>query len=221
MTEPQKSKEKEEYSASLSGSVSEGHSTLVSDQTSILGSNSVSIYTEGNTHVAGAIIAALNDNLKLDTGTLTYENLVGKTTQSSTTAGIDWKYSPEQKKDKGNTGNDNAQGGGSKGENLDSQSTQHGEATPQTTPQKSEEQKRAEATEKALDEKYKNVPGWMASIFRTEEKPKYGGAIPKKTLCSHLANLLTAIRKALRPPMPLLVRARSLCAIILANLSTA
>ncbi|MBS6831154.1 MAG: hemagglutinin repeat-containing protein, partial [Desulfovibrio sp.] len=166
MTEPQKSKEKEEYSASLSGSVSEGHSTLVSDQTSILGSNSVSIYTEGNTHVAGAIIAALNDNLKLDTGTLTYENLVGKTTQSSTSAGINWKYSPEERK--GETGKNGPQGDG----------LQDGEKNPQSTSgvqgdnQKSEEQKRADDKKKAQAEKYKNVPDWMASIFTAEDNAK-------------------------------------------------
>ncbi|EGW51033.1 hypothetical protein HMPREF1022_01987, partial [Desulfovibrio sp. 6_1_46AFAA] len=62
----------------------------VGEQTSILGSDSVNIYTENNTHVAGAIIAALNDNLKLDTGTLSYENIVSKTTETSMSAGIKW-----------------------------------------------------------------------------------------------------------------------------------
>lgn len=58
-----------------------------------MGSNSVNIYTENNTHVAGAIIAALNDNLKLNTGSLSYENIVGKTTQTSVSAGINWARS--------------------------------------------------------------------------------------------------------------------------------
>ena len=62
----------------------------VGEQTSILGSDSVNIYTENNTHVAGAIIAALNDNLKLDTGTLSYENIVSKTTEIGMSAGIKW-----------------------------------------------------------------------------------------------------------------------------------
>lgn len=62
----------------------------VGEQTSILGSDSVNIYTENNTHVAGAIIAALNDNLKLDTGTLSYENIVSKTTETGMSAGIKW-----------------------------------------------------------------------------------------------------------------------------------
>ncbi|MFT4302531.1 MAG: hemagglutinin repeat-containing protein, partial [Desulfovibrio sp.] len=65
----------------------------VGEQTSILGGNSVNIYTENNTHVAGAIIAALNDNLKLNTGTLSYENIVGKTTETGISAGIKWKQS--------------------------------------------------------------------------------------------------------------------------------
>lgn len=49
---PPKTNHNESYNASLSGTVSEGHSKLVGEQTSILGSNSVNIYTEGNTHVA-------------------------------------------------------------------------------------------------------------------------------------------------------------------------
>ena len=65
----------------------------VGEQTSILGSDSVNIYTENNTHVAGAIIAALNDNLKLDTGTLSYENIVSKTTETGMSAGIKWGQS--------------------------------------------------------------------------------------------------------------------------------
>ena len=58
-----------------------------------MGINSVNIYTENNTHVAGAIIAALNDNLKLNTGSLSYENIVGKTTQTGVSAGINWARS--------------------------------------------------------------------------------------------------------------------------------
>ncbi len=182
---PPKTNHNESYNASLSGTVSEGHSKLVGEQTSILGSNSVNIYTEGNTHVAGAIIAALNDNLKLDTGTLTYENLVGKTTQSSTTAGIDWKYSPEERKDKGNTGNDNTQGGASEEGKTNPQSGQSGASSEQIVSQKTEEQKLTDDRKKDQAEKYKNVPSWMASIFTAEDDAKeWWGATQKNIMFS-------------------------------------
>lgn len=107
----------------------------------------------------GAHHRGLNDNLKLDTGTLTYENLVGKTTQSSTTAGIDWKYSPEERKDKGNTGSGNALGGASKTEKKDSQSEQGG------TSSKSEEQKRTEAKKRPRPKNTKMyLIGWPAFL---------------------------------------------------------
>ena len=76
--------------ANLGFAYQKGNGKAVGEQTSILGSDSVDIYTENNTHVAGAIIAALNDNLKLDTGTLSYENVVGKTTETGMSAGIKW-----------------------------------------------------------------------------------------------------------------------------------
>ena len=79
--------------ANLGFEFNNGRSRTVDEQTSILGSNSVNIYTENNTHVAGAIIAALNDNLKLNTGSLNYENIVGKTTQTGVKAGIQWSRS--------------------------------------------------------------------------------------------------------------------------------
>ena len=63
----------------------------VTEQSSILGTDSVTIRTEKNTHVAGAIIAALNDNLKLDTGTLSYENLHGVDNSSNTSWGVNWQ----------------------------------------------------------------------------------------------------------------------------------
>ena len=62
----------------------------VTEQSSILGTDSVNIRTEKNTHVAGAIIAALNDNLKLDTGTLSYANLHGVDNSSNTSWGVNW-----------------------------------------------------------------------------------------------------------------------------------
>ena len=48
--------------------------------------------------MAGAIIAALNDNLKLNTGSLSYENIVGRTTETGFKAGIQWarSFTPEK-----------------------------------------------------------------------------------------------------------------------------
>jgi len=60
----------------------------VNGQTSIIGSNSVDIRTEKNTHVEGAVIAAENGNIKLDTGTLTYKDLQDKDTGSNTQVGV-------------------------------------------------------------------------------------------------------------------------------------
>jgi len=60
----------------------------VSGQTSVIGSSSVDIRTEKNTHVEGAVIAAENGNLKLDTGTLTYKDLQDKDTGSNTQVGV-------------------------------------------------------------------------------------------------------------------------------------
>lgn len=44
-------------------------------QTSVIGKEEVDIRTEKNTHVQGAVIAAKNGNLKLDTGTLSYGDI--------------------------------------------------------------------------------------------------------------------------------------------------
>ncbi|ACU89621.1 hemagglutinin repeat-containing protein [Desulfomicrobium baculatum] len=54
---------------------SKADSAWVNKQTSIIGQEKVDIRTEKNTHVEGAVIAAENGNLKLDTGTLTYRDL--------------------------------------------------------------------------------------------------------------------------------------------------
>ena len=101
--------------ANLGFGYNTGSSRTVGEQTSILGSNSVNIYTENNTHVAGAIIAALNDNLKLNTGTLSYENIVGKTTETGIKTGIQWSrsFTPEKNGGQGKnekTGESNGSG---------------------------------------------------------------------------------------------------------------
>ncbi len=54
---------------------SSADSAWVNEQTSIIGKEEVNIRTEKNTHIEGAIIAAENGNLKLDTDTLTYKDI--------------------------------------------------------------------------------------------------------------------------------------------------
>ena len=54
---------------------SKADSAWVNKQTSIIGQEEVDIRTEKNTHIEGAVIAAKNGNLKLDTGTLTYRDI--------------------------------------------------------------------------------------------------------------------------------------------------
>ncbi|MCU9532218.1 hemagglutinin repeat-containing protein, partial [Pseudomonas mosselii] len=68
--------------ASVSGSVGYGQTTgktnWVQDQTRITAGNKVDIRTEHHTQLDGALIAADNGNLKLDTGTLGYSDIAGK-----------------------------------------------------------------------------------------------------------------------------------------------
>ncbi|WP_215647715.1 hemagglutinin repeat-containing protein [Desulfovibrio desulfuricans] len=158
--------------ASLGVKSADGSSRTVGEQTSILGSNSVNIYTENNTHIAGAVIAAINDNLKLNTGTLSYENVVGKTTQTSTGWGINWHYETEDKAannkgnaaNKGNNGDANPSAGGQtapKGTNntgadkTDSASAEQDKEKPQGDTQKEKE-----------SNKYEHLPQWAGSIFK-------------------------------------------------------
>ncbi|MCX5509187.1 hemagglutinin repeat-containing protein, partial [Pseudomonas sp. BJa3] len=68
--------------AGISGSVGYGKTTgkteWVEDQTRITGRDKVDIRTENHTQLDGALIAADNGNLKLDTGTLGYSDIAGK-----------------------------------------------------------------------------------------------------------------------------------------------
>ncbi|WP_434560921.1 hemagglutinin repeat-containing protein [Pseudomonas sp. Z4-20] len=68
--------------AGISGSVGYGQTTgethWVEQQTSITGKNKVDIRTEDHTQLDGALIAADNGNLKLDTGTLGFSDIAGK-----------------------------------------------------------------------------------------------------------------------------------------------
>lgn len=66
----------------VSGSVGYGQTTgktnWVEEQTSITGKSKVDIRTENHTQIDGAVIAADNGNLKLDTGTLGFSDIAGK-----------------------------------------------------------------------------------------------------------------------------------------------
>ncbi|MGY3643196.1 hemagglutinin repeat-containing protein [Pseudomonas sp. PK-RTE-24] len=68
--------------AGVSGSVGYGQTTgktnWIEQQTSITGKSKVDIRTENHTQLDGALIAADNGNLKLDTGTLGFSDIAGK-----------------------------------------------------------------------------------------------------------------------------------------------
>lgn len=66
------------YGLNVSANVGFGQgsssSKWVGEQTTILGHREVDIYTEGNTHIKGAVIATnKGGDLTLNTGSLTYE----------------------------------------------------------------------------------------------------------------------------------------------------
>ncbi|WP_279625545.1 hemagglutinin repeat-containing protein [Desulfomicrobium norvegicum] len=72
---------------------SSADSAWVNRQTSVIGQEEVDIRTEKNTHVEGAVIAAKNGNLKLDTGTLTYGDIKDKDTSKGFQANLSGSYS--------------------------------------------------------------------------------------------------------------------------------
>lgn len=104
--------------AGASGSVGYGKTTgkteWVEDQTRITGRDKVDIRTENHTQLDGALIAADNGNLKLDTGTLGYSDIAGKDQEHGyyLNVGGSWKQGS------GTTQQDaSQQGKGEKGEN--------------------------------------------------------------------------------------------------------
>jgi len=84
------------YGFSADASVGVGQSSAdsawVNRQTSIIGREGVDVRTGENTHVEGAVIAADNGNLKLDTGTLTYRNIEDKDTSKGFQAALSGSY---------------------------------------------------------------------------------------------------------------------------------
>ncbi|MFT8230456.1 hemagglutinin repeat-containing protein [Pseudomonas guariconensis] len=102
----------------VSGSVGSGRTTgsteWVENQTRITGRDKVDIRTQNHTQLDGALIAADNGNLKLDTGTLGYSDIAGKDQEHGyyLNVGGSWKQgsgSPQQDKSQ--------EGKGEKGEN--------------------------------------------------------------------------------------------------------
>jgi filamentous hemagglutinin len=77
-------------SGSLSANVGKGKNSSgwVHDQTIIIGEEEVDIRVEDNTHVEGAVIAAKNGNLKLDTNTLTYADIHDHDKASNINVGV-------------------------------------------------------------------------------------------------------------------------------------
>ncbi|XXJ18188.1 hypothetical protein ACR42D_01255 [Desulfovibrio caledoniensis] len=87
-----------------------GSSAWVHNQTSIIGKEQVDIRVEDNTHVEGAVIAAENGNLKLDTDTLTYNDIHDHDKASNYQASLSVSKSAENAKNSANRqGSDNAQ----------------------------------------------------------------------------------------------------------------
>lgn len=77
-------------SGSVSANVGKGQSSSawVHEQTSIIGKEKVDIRVEDNTHVEGAVIAAMNGDLTLDTNTLTYADIHDHDTASNISVGV-------------------------------------------------------------------------------------------------------------------------------------
>lgn len=101
--------------AGVSGSVGYGQTTgktdWVEEQTSITGKNKVDIRTENHTQVDGAVIAADNGNLKLDTGTLGFSDIAGQDKEHGYYLNVGGTYKAGSSDSKGNTVQDSSQAG--------------------------------------------------------------------------------------------------------------
>ena len=85
-------------SANIGSGQSSASSAWVNEQTSIIGREEVDIHVAQNTHVEGAVIAAENGNLKLDTDTLTYKDIHDHDTSESYQASLSGSKSAENAK---------------------------------------------------------------------------------------------------------------------------
>ncbi|AMD90508.1 hemagglutinin repeat-containing protein [Desulfovibrio fairfieldensis] len=72
----------------IGGGTSSGSMAWVNGQTSITAKEDLDIYTEKNTDIKGAVIAADNGNLTLNTGTLTHSNLHDSNRSESISGGL-------------------------------------------------------------------------------------------------------------------------------------
>ncbi|WP_339538770.1 hemagglutinin repeat-containing protein [Pseudomonas sp. RA_15y_Pfl2_54] len=104
--------------AGVSGSVGYGQTTgktnWIEQQTTITGKNKVDIRTENHTQLDGALIAADNGNLKLDTGTLGFSDIAGSDKEHGYYLNVGGSYTAG----KGNGAQDASQTGkGKEGEN--------------------------------------------------------------------------------------------------------
>ncbi|OJT31250.1 adhesin [Pseudomonas sp. FSL W5-0203] len=101
--------------AGVSGSVGFGKTTgktdWVEEQTRITGKNAVDIKTENHTQIDGALIAADNGNLKLDTGTLGFSDIVGQDKEHGYYLNVGGTYKAGSSESKGNTVQDSSQAG--------------------------------------------------------------------------------------------------------------
>ncbi|WP_082561470.1 hemagglutinin repeat-containing protein [Pseudomonas sp. Root569] len=101
--------------AGVSGSVGFGKTTgktdWVEEQTRITGKNAVDIRTENHTQIDGAVIAADNGNLKLDTGTLGFSDIAGQDKEHGYYLNVGGTYKAGSNDNKGNTVQDSSQAG--------------------------------------------------------------------------------------------------------------
>ncbi|WP_422396211.1 hemagglutinin repeat-containing protein [Pseudomonas trivialis] len=93
--------------AGVSGSVGYGRTTgktdWVEEQTRITGKNLVDIRTENHTQIDGAVIAADNGNLKLDTGTLGFSDIAGQDKEHGYYLNVGGTYKAGSSDSKGST----------------------------------------------------------------------------------------------------------------------
>lgn len=99
----------------VSGSVGYGQTTgktdWVEEQTSITGKNKVDIRTENHTQIDGAVIAADNGNLKLDTNTLGFSDIAGQDKEHGYYLNVGGTYKAGGSDSKGSTAQDGSQVG--------------------------------------------------------------------------------------------------------------